>query len=243
MRSTQRPWYQLPIPLMVSLLLFLCLQIATHQQVATDAFDDYRPLTKPYDTAVYRGLSMGSTKLFSYLLAIRIQLHDNQAGRHFQYGLLDYDMLVQWFQRIDTINPASQYSMQLATRVYSQTANKNQLRTLLGYIDSSFERNPQLFWRNQAEATVIAKHRLEDLELALRMAEKLYLLPATVKMPAWARDMHFLLLADLNEYETSISIIQALLASNSIKDPDELRFLKQKLSDFQQKLFESQQKS
>ena len=48
--------------------------------------------------------------------------------------------------------------------------------------------------------------------------------------------------AELNQLEAAIAIIQAMLQSKAIEDPDELIFLKDKLSSFQQKLFESQQR-
>jgi len=114
---------------------------------------------------------------------------------------------------------------------------------LLEFIDDQFTARPQLHWRRQAEATVIAKHQLGDLELALEMAKKLAGQPDSIQMPHWARDMQFLLLGDLNEFETAMLIIQALLQSGSITDPDELRFLKIKLLYFQQKLSELKQKS
>ena len=85
------------------------------------------------------------------------------------------------------------------------------------------------------------ENRGDDLELALRLAGKLADQPAGVQMPQWARDFEFLLLAELNELEAAIAIIQALLQSGSITDSDELRFLEQKLSDFQQELFDSRQ--
>ena len=243
MSKTQRPWLQLPRALIAGFALVLGLQIFTHQQVVSEALSEYRALSKPFNEEIYNGLSAGSQLLLSYLLVIRLQLHDNQAGRHIRYSLIDYDRLLEWFDRISKMNPASEYPMFLASRVYSQTANKTQIRKLLKYIDSNFKRNPQLFWRNQAEATVIAKHKLGDPELALQMAARLYEQPETIKMPQWARDMHFLLLADLNEFESSIAVVEALLGSNSITDPDEIRFLREKLLYFQQKLSEYQQKS
>ena len=45
----------------------------------------------------------------------------------------------------------------------------------------------------------------------------------------------------MNEYETGIAIIVALIQSGSIDDPDEQQFLQEKLLGFQQKLLESQQ--
>lgn len=243
MPSEQRSWLQLPRSVLVGFILVLGLQIYNHRQVDLQYSADYRPLAQPFQTDVYRGLSAGSQNLLSYLLIIRLQLHDNQAGRHIRYQLIDYDLLLQWLDKIADLNPASKYPMLLATRVYSQTTDKRQLRSLLNYIDNTFLLNPKLFWRNQAEASVIAKHRLGDINLALQMAEKLHSQPDDIEIPRWARDMHFLLLADLNEFESSIAIIQALLDSQSITDPDEIRFLRNKLLEFQQKLSEYRQKN
>ncbi len=184
---------------------------------------------------------MGSEQLFSYLLAIRLQLHDNQAGKHIRYRRIDYTTLVDWLEQIHRLNIQSEYPVMLASRVYSQTRDKERLRIILAYIDRAFMANPQLNWRHQAEATVIAKHQLEDLKLALKMAQKLSDQPASVSMPRWARDMQFLLLGDLNEFETVLVIVSALLQSNAVNDPDEKIFLQDKLLYFRQKLSEFQQ--
>jgi uncharacterized Zn finger protein len=153
---------------------------------------------------------------------------------------MDYDLVVDWLETISDIDADSEYPMLLASRIYTQTGNPERLRKILGFIERRFDDNPQLHWRRLAEASLIAKHKLKDLDLALRFADKLARQPAKVKMPHWARDFQFLLLAELNETESAIAIIEALLQSGSIKDPDERRFLREKLSDFQQKLFESQ---
>ena len=231
----------IPWSILVGLILGLTLQIILHHQLTQKNREDYQPLRQPMDAASYSGLSMGSAKLLSHLLSIRLQLHDNQTGKHIRYQKIDYELLVKWLETINILNPGTEYPMILASRVYSQTQDKARLRTLLEYIDRSFTIDPQLFWRHQAEATVIARHQLGDLELALKMAKKISNLPDAVEIPRWARDMHFLLLAELNEYESTIIIIEALLRSDAVKDPDEEVFLKEKLSLFQQKLFESKQ--
>ena len=122
------------------------------------------------------------------------------------------------------------------------TPGDDRLRRILAFIERRFDDNPQLHWRRMAEASLIAKHKLGDLDLALDIAQRLAAQPASVEMPAWARDFEFLLLAEMNELESAIAIIQALLQSGSVKDVDERRFLKEKLLDFQRQLFESQQK-
>ena len=243
MKRTERPLTQIPLPLLIGFLVLLGFQIFAHQLASRQANANYKPLTTPFASTVYRGLAMGSEKLFSYLLVIRLQLHDNQAGKHVRYSRLDYERLVDWLDQIYQLNTQSEYPTMLASRVYSQTRDKVRLRIILEYIDRTFMYNPQLHWRRLAEASVIAKHQLEDLELALQMADKLSSQPPSVEMPRWARDMQFILLGDMNEFETAITIIVALLQSEAVNDPDEARFLKEKLLYFQQKLSESQQNS
>jgi len=240
LRRGERPVLQLPWPLLVGFVLFFGIQLFSHSHSISGFSEKYRPLAKPFDSTIYRGLSMGSEQLFSYLLAIRLQLHDNQAGRHIRYRYIDYRILINWLDEINRLNTRSEYPMMLASRVYSQTTDQQRLRLILSYIDRAFMDNPQLHWRHLAEATVIAKHRLGDLELALEMAKKLADLPESVVMPRWARDMQFLLLGELNEFESALVIIDALLKSDAVNDPDEKRFLHEKLLLFQQKLSETQ---
>ena len=204
---------------------------------------NYQALYTPLSAPVYRGIAIGSEQLLGYLLAIRLQLHDNQAGQHFRYSLIDYEVLIEWLDRVTEISPGTEYPMLLASRVYTSTDDHARLRAILGFIQRRFDDAPQLHWRRLAEASVIAKHKLQDLELALAMAEKLTQQPASIEMPNWARDFQFLLLAELNELESAIALIQALLKTDAIHDPDEKRFLEGKLLDLQQKLFESRQPS
>ena len=230
----------LPRPLLIGFVLLFLVQAVNHQVGRERLEAIYRPLTEPFSAKVYRAMAMGSYRLLGYLLSLRLQLHDNQAGQHFRYSLMNYDLLVDWLDTLSDIDTDSEYPMLLASRIYTQTGDTERLRKILDFIERRFDDNPQLHWRRLAEASLIAKHKLKDLDLALRFADKLARQPPGVEMPHWARDFQFLLLAELNENESAIAIIQALLQSGSIKDPDEQRFLREKLSDFQQKLFESQ---
>ena len=241
MRRTERPMFSLPRPLLLAFLLLLLAQLGVHHFGQERLEARYRVLGKPFSATTYRGLAMGSEQLLSYLLAIRLQLHDNQVGKHFRYSLIDYSLLVEWLDRISDINPASEYPLLLASRVYTSTRDRQRLRLILDFIERRFDDDPQLHWRRLAEASVLARHRLDDLDLALGMARKLAQQPASVVMPRWARDFEFLLLTELNELESAIAIIQALLQTEAVDDPDERHFLQGKLSDLQQKLFESRQ--
>jgi len=242
-KRAERPIWGLPRSLLMAALIVSCFQLIYHYIGRTHRQAGYQALSTPFDVATYRGMAMGSEKLLGYLLAIRLQLHDTQAGRYFRYSLIDYHRLTDWLKTIDQLDPSSEYTMLLASRVYSQTRDKKRLRMIIQYIDRTFKQNPQLHWRRMAEASVMVKHKLGDLHLALALADELARQPGTIIMPLWARDMKFLLLAELNELESSIAIIERMLKSAAVSDPDEKRFLEEKLSNFQQKLFKSRQKT
>jgi len=240
-RRGERPVLGLPRLLLFGFLLLLAVQLCYHRLDQQRLETSYQPLGKPLSASTYRHAAMGAEQLLGYLLAIRLQLHDNQAGQHFRYSLIDYEVLIEWLDRITEISPGTEYPMLLASRVYTSTGDQARLRAILGFIQRRFDDEPQLHWRRLTEASLIAKHKLQDLELARAMAAKLAQQPASVEMPNWARDFEFLLLAELNELESAIAMIQALLQTDAIRDRDEKRFLEGKLLDFQQKLFESQQ--
>jgi hypothetical protein len=241
MKRAERPFNSLPRPLVACFLLILVVQIWTVQGSLSLGEFAYKPLAEPFASSTYRVVSMRSDRLLSYLLAIRLQLHDNQSGKHIRYEQLDYQKLTHWLNQITALNPHSEYPTMLASRVYSQTTDKQNMRLMIDFIQASFAREPQLHWRRMTEATILAKHKLGDLSLALSLAEQLTTQPIDVVMPQWARDMQFILLGELNEFEAGIAIIVAMLESGSLENADERRFLRVKLLEFQQKLLESQQ--
>ena len=241
MKRAERPFNSLPRLLVACFLMVLGVQIWTAQGALSAGELAYKALPNPTAASTYRVASMGSDRLLSYWLAIRLQLHDNQSGKHMRYEQLDYPKLTHWLNQITALNPHSEYPTMLASRVYSQTSDKQNMRLMIDFIQASFTRDPQLHWRRMTEATILAKHKLGDLSLALLLAEQLTTQPLDVVMPQWARDMQFILLGELNEFETGIAIIVAMLESGSLKNADERRFLRVKLLEFQQKLLESQQ--
>ena len=241
MKRAERPFNSLPRPLLTCFLIILMIQVSISQLSLFRDEIAYKSLPEPLASSTYRIASMGSDKLLSYLLAIRLQLHDNQSGKHILYKQLDYQKLINWLDQISRLNTESEYPAMLASRVYTQTTDKKKIRQMVDFIQRNFVQNPQLHWRRMTEATILAKHKLGDLALALSLAEQITNQPVDVIMPHWARDMQFILLGEMNEFETGITIIVALLESGSIDDPDEQRFLKKKLLDFQQMLSKSQQ--
>lgn len=241
MKRAERPFKTLPVALLAGFLIILLIQLLVVQFSLSRYEPVYKPLSAPLAASTYRIVAIGSDQLMGYLLSIRLQLHDNQSGKHIRYEQLNYRALIDWLDQIVLLNVQSEYPTMLASRVYGQTNDQKKLRIMVDFIQRSFTQDPQRHWRRMTEATILAKHKLGDLELALSIAEQLSSQPADIVMPHWARDMQFILLGDMNEFEAGKAIIAALLESAAIVDLDEQRFLKGKLLDFQQKLLEIQQ--
>ncbi len=241
MAASQRKISQIPAFLLAAFLLFFATQLYFHHAHNKLSNYIYRSLKTPLDAQFYRAVSFGSEQLLSYLLLIRVQLHDNQKGQHVSYSHLDYETLSNWLMTLYNMNPASDYPAFLASRVYSNVQDEKKIRKMVNLIEALFNKNPQQHWRRMTEACLLLKHQLHDLPAALKIAEQIANLPATIKMPFWARDMRLILLDELNRLESAQILISSMLQSGEIKDNDELRFLRDRLLKIQQNLSKNKQ--
>ncbi len=241
MRSAERKFTQVPALVLVGLILFFMLQIGFHYFLKSSSQVSYQPLNDPGEVRYYRALSLGSDKLTSYLMLLGLQLHDNQAGKHINYSYLEYPVLGDWLLTLYDLNPMSNYPAFLATRVYSQVKDPRKIRQMIDVVGIIFDKKPEQHWRRMTEACLLAKHQLKDLPLALRLAQKVAEIPTSVDLPHWARDMKLILLDELNQFESAQLLISSMLQDGSIKDPDELRFLRSRLLKIQQKLLDNKQ--
>ena len=83
----------------------------------------------------------------------------------------------------------------------------------------------------------VAKHRIKDLQLALKYANALRRHVSSDAAPPWVAQMEIYVLEDLGELESARIIIGGLLESGKLADNDsELRFLKNKLAVLEQEI-------
>lgn len=241
MKRAERRLSDIPFPVVAGLVVCLVIQMMHHVFFKTDNLVEYQDLRPPKTLGLYRSLSLGSEQLLSYLLIMGVQLHDNQKGRHVNYRHINYQILSEWLLMLYQLNPKSDYPAFIASRVYGQVGDASRVRQMIDVIRKLFEKDPERHWRRMTEASLLAKHRLSDLELALDLAKKVADLPKSYDLPFWARDMQLVLLDELNELESAQLLISSLLQSEEIKDPDELRFLQFRLLKIQQALSENKQ--
>lgn len=193
------------------------------------------PLPPPPPQALLAATALGEPRTVAALAVLWLQFHDTQPGYSVPFREMDYQLLRQWLERILALAPGSDYPLLLAVRVYGQVNDPERQRIMLEFVRAAFLERPRERWRWLAEATIIARHQLEDRELALEYARLLRERTRPGEIPFWARDLQIMVLQDMGELEAARILIGGMLASGEIKDPHELRFLEDRLQMLEEK--------
>jgi hypothetical protein len=94
---------------------------------------------------------------------------------------------------------------------------------IVRYLESHYDRDPKTKWWWLSQAIYLANHKLNDKDLALRLAYKLGTTEADV--PLWARQMPAFILEQRGEREEALLIIQNILKTYKDIPEGELRFM------------------
>lgn len=185
-------------------------------------------LPPPPSLDLLRATSLGEPELAAQLIALYVQTFDASPGVRGTLQQLDYPALTRWLNSVSALDPGSNYASQLAL-LYSRVEDPTKKRQMFEFIHAAFLQNPNRRWRPLAEASVLARHELADLPLALRFAASLERHATGPGVPGWAQQMRVLLLADIGERERAQVVLGALIASGRIDQPRELRLLQERL--------------
>lgn len=228
----ERPLASVPRLLCVAVAAALAMQIAW-QSAQPKPLARAEALRNPPAVAVMRVASLGEPVVVAQLTALYLQAFDNQPGISIPFRELDYPRVIDWLTTIVDLDPIGQYPLLMAVHLYGQVPDQARTRQMFDFVHAQFLRDPTRRWRWLANAALACKHRLKDLPLALEYAREIaQLAPAA---PAWARQMHIILLEDMGEVESAKILIGGLLESGEIKDQYEMRFLLDRLESLVEK--------
>jgi hypothetical protein len=230
-----RPLSHVAAPVLALLALGLALQIGWHyltpapQAKAED-------LPPPPATSTLRLASIGEPIALAKILMLYLQAFDYQSGSKVPYKDLDYKQLEGWLTRILELDPAGQYPLLAAARVYAEVPREAKQRNMMDFIYRQYFLDPNRRWPWLAHATFLAKHRLKDMGLALKYAATLERYTTAKDVPGWVTTMEIFIREDLNELETARVMIGGLLASGKVTDRSELIFLNGRLREIEERL-------
>lgn len=190
-------------------------------------------LASPPAPAVLRLASFGEPIALAKLLMLHLQAADYRAGDPVRYRDLDYVRVEAWLERILELDPAGQYPLLAASRIYAEVPDPARSRRMIEFVRRQFLADPDRRWPWLAHATIVAKHRLHDLPLALELAETLERNVHPQAAPAWARHMRAFILEDMDELEAARAVIGGYIDSGRLQDPQERRLLERHLQEIE----------
>jgi len=231
----ERPIGHVSRTVLALLIAGLALQIGLHWiSPAPQARAD--DLTPPPSAAMLRLASLGEPIALAKILMLYLQAFDYQSGSKAPYKDLDYARLEAWLARILDLDPAGQYPLLAAARLYAEVPREAKQRSMMDFIYRQYFLDPNRRWPWLAHATFLAKHRLKDMGLALKYAATLEKYTTAKDVPIWVTTMEIFIREDLNELETARMMIGGLLASGKVTDRGELIFLNGKLREIEERL-------
>ena len=235
MSGDQRPLSAVPLWLWLVLAATLALQMATRAAVGPPV-PRAATLPPPPTVEALRLAAFGEAAVAARLAMLYLQSFDYGGANVLPYQKLDYERLVAWLEAILALDPRSDYPLFAAARVYAETPDAGRSRRMLDFVYRSFFEDPDRRWPWLAHAALVAKHRLRDLPLALRYAQAVQRRTSDPGIPAWAKHMEIFILEDMNELEAARIMLGGLLQSGMVRDPAELRFLKEHLDQLEQRI-------
>jgi hypothetical protein len=167
----------------------------------------------------------------AHLLILYLQAFDNQPGISIPFMQLDYPRVAAWLDTALQLDPVGQYPLLMASQLYAQVPDRGRSRFMLDFVFDHFGADPNRRWPWLAHGAIMAKHRLQNLPLALKFAQAIR--DRAGRAPAWARQMHIFLLEDMGEFEAARILLGGLLASGTVTDSHERLLLLQSLERIQ----------
>ena len=188
-------------------------------------------LQGPPRNEVLTTAALGEPVALAYVLALKLQTYDNQSGISIPFSRLDYGKVKNWLSAMLALDPDTQYPMLMASHLYAQVLNHpDKQRDMAEFVYQRFLESPNERWQWLAHMSIMAKHRLGDMRLAIRFADAIRDHVTNASVPAWARQMHIFLREDVGDLESAKALLGGLLDSGTVKDPHELRFLVEQLN-------------
>ncbi len=228
-RWNERPLAAIPPWVVILLAAALALQTASgllRPSPRAAAVD----LPMPPSEATLKVLAVGDPIPLGQMTALQLQAFDNQPGVSIPFAALDYSRVQAWLDRILALDPAAQYPLLMASHLYAQVSgHPDKQRQMSEFVYRKFLDDPDRRWPSLAHVAIMAKHRLNDLPLALRYADAIRDHARGADVPSWARQMHIFIREDMGEVETAKILLGGLLASGTVTDPHEQRFLMERL--------------
>lgn len=192
-------------------------------------------LPKPPEASFIKLVSLDDPITAAKLTMLWLQAFDNQPGVSIPLKDLDYENVIEWLNLILDLDKNIQYPLFAAIRFYAEVQDEEKQRRMIDYTSNKFLENPDDRWPFMAHAVYMAKHRIKDVDLAVKIARLIRLHAKGDKVPYWAKQMEIFILEDMGELESARVLLGGLLESGELTDQNQRKFLGQRLEEIEQR--------
>jgi hypothetical protein len=165
--------------------------------------------------------SLGDNEFLFRVLATRLQNSGDVFAGFAALKNYDYTRIYDWMKMLDGLNDKSVMVPSLASYIYSQTQNKDDNYLIVKYLDEHAAIDLDNNWWWLMQAVFIAKKDLQDMNLAIELADKLAKNEAK-NAPSWTRFMNAVLREKTGDNCAIFRVVENLVQDLNRKDGTKL---------------------
>ncbi len=181
-------------------------------------------INNPPKAEVASAIALGDDQFYFRYLALELQNSGDGYGRFTPLKDYNYRIVKNWLLLLDHMDSKSNFAPSIAAYYYGITQYKPDVRHIVEYLNSHYDRDPKEKWWWLSQAVHLANHRYKDKDWALELAIKLSKSPAE-NMPIWGRQMPAFIHEQLGEERAAYNIIMGLLRNVENLKKEELNFM------------------
>lgn len=203
------------------LLAIACLQVG-FWGATKDKLPDMGIVPDVPGKVAVKALSFGDEEFYFRVLALELQNAGDTFGRFTALYKYDFKKLYAWFTLLDSLDNESNYIPFLASYYFSQTQFVPDVRYVVDYLYQYSASRPQEKYWWLAQAVYLAQYKLNDNDLALKMADPL---EHADNAPFWVRQLPAFVHESRGEMADALRIIDNIKEHSENIPPGELHFM------------------
>jgi hypothetical protein len=211
MRAGRPQVYILYALLIGCLILNIALWQYSHRQKVR-----WPNVPKPPAELSLRASFLGDAMLAYRVWALALQNFGSSGGYNAPLKDYDYNYIGAWLDTLDSLDPNSDFAPFLAAYFFSGSQDaQGHLPIIIAYLEKAGSRPEGEKWRWLAQAMYLARHKLKDMDEALRLSRKLgdMYRPG---MPAWTLQTEALITNEIvGDKEAAYVLLKAMLATEA----------------------------
>lgn len=166
-------------------------------------------------------LSFGDRQFYFRVLALTIQNAGDTFGRFTSLRYYDFSRLYLWFKLLDTLDARSDMMPAMATYYFSQTQNTADVRYIVDYLYEHATNDIGNKWWWLLQSIYLSMHRLEDMDLALKVAGPM----VHEQVPVWAQQMVAVVHEKRGEMDSAYRIMETIHENMDNIPESDLRYM------------------